>query len=255
MSALTVGCFTYAVGIALRFGLHSNPDSNGLYIAEYLFVTLSPCAFIAAEYILLGRLAVYLKEENQLAVSPRRITPLFIASDITTFLIQAAGGGVSAAATTEQTGQVGSRIFLVGLALQLISFSTFFCVYLTFLFRVRRRSPASWFRHLETKKAWPYDWRVLALALFVSCIGIIIRSVFRVIELSQGFTGAIAQNEGLFYGLDSLPLFIAIVAYIPFWPGRFINTRAAPQEGAIEGVVMGERVDEPAAAPQVYGQK
>ena len=65
------------------------------------------------------------------------------------------------------------------------------------------------------------------------------------LELSQGFNGAIASNEGLFYGLDTLPLFIAIVVYIPFWPGRFINTRAAPQEGAIEGVVMGERVGGP----------
>ena len=38
-------CITYilvfALGISIRFGLHLHPDSQGLYIAEYLFVVLS----------------------------------------------------------------------------------------------------------------------------------------------------------------------------------------------------------------------
>lgn len=33
----------------------------------------------------------------------------------------------------------------------------------------------------------------------------------------------LARNEGTFYGLDTLPLFIAISIYVPFWPGRFIK--------------------------------
>lgn len=53
-----------------------------------------------------------------------------------------------------------------------------------------------------------------------------VRSVFRVIELSQGFKGPLATNEGAFYGLDTLPLFVAITIYVPFWPGRFIPTPA-----------------------------
>ena len=31
----------FALGIGMRFGLHSHPDSKGIYIAEYLFVVLS----------------------------------------------------------------------------------------------------------------------------------------------------------------------------------------------------------------------
>ena len=41
-------------------------------------------------------------------------------------------------------------------------------------------------------------------------------------ELSQGYHGYLATTEGFFYGLDSLPLFVAIVVYVPFWPGRMI---------------------------------
>lgn len=49
-----------------------------------------------------------------------------------------------------------------------------------------------------------------------------IRSAYRVVELSQGFDGPLTTSEPFFYGLDTLPLFIAIAIYIPFWPGRFI---------------------------------
>lgn len=49
-----------------------------------------------------------------------------------------------------------------------------------------------------------------------------IRCVYRVIELSQGYRGHLATTEAFFYGLDSLPLFIAVAVYTPFWPGRMI---------------------------------
>lgn len=42
------------------------------------------------------------------------------------------------------------------------------------------------------------------------------------VELSEGFQGPLTRSEPFFYGLDTLPLFIAIVVYLPFWPGRFI---------------------------------
>jgi len=75
---------------------------------------------------------------------------------------------------------------------------------------------------MDAEKKWYWDWRALAGALTVSCIGILIRSVYRTIELGQGFEGQLATVEAFFYGLDTLPLILAIAIYIPFWPGRFI---------------------------------
>jgi len=57
-----------------------------------------------------------------------------------------------------------------------------------------------------------------------------IRSVFRVIEGSQGDFGPLATNQAAFFLLDSLPLFIAVVIYIPFWPGQYINTNRLREE-------------------------
>lgn len=121
MACMTIGAYTFALGIACRFGLHVKPDSKGIYIAENLFVILPPCAFIAADYILLGRLARYIGSGKHLVIPPSRITITFVISDTTTFLIQvgashqsdfsygimvhiqhfqATGGAVSVGATT-----------------------------------------------------------------------------------------------------------------------------------------------------------
>jgi hypothetical protein len=53
-----------------------------------------------------------------------------------------------------------------------------------------------------------------------------IRSVYRTAELSQGYVGPLATNEATFYGLDTLPLWIAVTVYVFFWPGRFIDDHA-----------------------------
>ncbi|KAF9057621.1 RTA1 like protein-domain-containing protein [Panaeolus papilionaceus] len=216
MLSMTIGAYCFALGLSFRFGLHLHPQSKGIYIAEYLFVVLSPCAFIAADYVLLGRLAKYLQADEFLLVNPRKITIVFISSDITTFLIQAIGGSMSISANDPDRALAGSRVFLGGLAAQLLSFLCFSIIYLVFLYRVRNNRPDVWKKDKSGK--WYNSWLTLAVVLFLSCIGILIRSCFRVIELGEGFQGPLTKSEPLFYGLDTLPLFVAIVVYVP----RFI---------------------------------
>ncbi|KAF8897589.1 RTA1 like protein-domain-containing protein [Infundibulicybe gibba] len=221
MLSMVIGAYTFALGLGVRFGLALHPESKGLYIVEYLFVVLSPCAFIAADYVLLGRLARHLNCDQYLLVSPRRITIVFISSDITTFLIQAAGDPYLFLQMHRTVLWPGPEcVFLTGLAVQLLSFSVFTGIYLVFLYRVYTREPIIWIK--DQAGSWYADWRTLAAALALSCLGILIRSGFRVVELSEGFQGRLTTSEAFFYGLDTLPLFIAISIYIPFWPGRFI---------------------------------
>ncbi|KAH0587652.1 hypothetical protein H2248_006419 [Termitomyces sp. 'cryptogamus'] len=238
MLSMVIGAYTFAFGLGTRFALHVHPESKGWYIVEYLFVVLSPCAFIAADYVLLGRLALHLNSSHSLLVSARRITTAFVSSDITTFLIQASGGALSVSANDPDRQLVGSHVFLAGLALQLFSFFIFFCIYLLFLYRVHQ-CPDVWMK--DQHGPWYEDWRTLASVLMISCIGILIRSGYRVVELSQGFQGRLATSEAFFYGLDTLPLFIAIVLYIPFWPGRFI--RDAPSKETASASTTGGETD------------
>ncbi|QRW02251.1 RTA1-like protein [Ceratobasidium sp. AG-Ba] len=220
MMCLVIGAYTFSIGLALRFGLSKNPHSKGIYIAEYLFVVLSPCAFLAADYILLGHLVRHLNADQYLFIRPDRVMKIFLASDIVTFAIQACGGGMSTT-QDQKTIETGQHIFLAGLAAQMASFALFSALYIVFLLRLYRNAPDIW--HHQTPVPWYRNWKALAAALGLSCVGILIRSVYRTVELSEGFRGHLATTESLFYGLDTYPLFVAIVVYVPFWPGRFIN--------------------------------
>jgi hypothetical protein len=67
------------------------------------------------------------------------------------------------------------------------------------------------------------DWRVLYFALCYTAIGIIVRSVFRIIEFAQGYDGTLRTVEWYFWAFDALPLLLAIGVYCFVWPPCFLR--------------------------------
>ncbi|KAG9036409.1 hypothetical protein FRB95_008950 [Tulasnella sp. JGI-2019a] len=222
MLYMAVGALCYCAGLALRYPYHSHPYGIGLFIGMNLLTILSPCAFIAAVYMLLGRLARELGMGKYLLVKPNKLTKYFVISDCTTFFIQASGGGLLSSHTTSMQN-LGRHLFLIGLILQLVSFALFTLLCLVWMYKVRKEAQSIWLRDALAGKPWHQDWRAFAGAILVSCTGILVRSVFRAVENSEGFSGHLTTTESYFYILDSLPLFIAIAIYIPFWPATYIS--------------------------------
>ena len=63
------------------------------------FILLSPCLFLATNYMILSHLArIFPQEvvERSLIVRQSRIVKIFVWSDVTTFLLQSSGGGLTA---------------------------------------------------------------------------------------------------------------------------------------------------------------
>ncbi|KAJ1305433.1 hypothetical protein OPQ81_000443 [Rhizoctonia solani] len=232
MLTIMIGGVCYAIGLFMRLPFGSSPDKLGLYIVMNMFTVLSPCAFIATVYMLLGRLALHLNADEYLLIKARVITKLFLTSDIVTLLVQAAGGGMSA---MESLNQLGKKIFLVGLIVQLISFVLYMGVFAVFLHRMKVNRPEECTLPRNASEFFTH-WTALAGSLVVSCIGIFVRSVFRTIENSQGYHGYLATHEVYFYALDTLPLFIATVVFVVTWPPLYLTRygRAASVDTAVE---------------------
>lgn len=87
-----------------------------------------------------------------------------------------------------------------------------------------------------------------------------IRSVYRTIELSQGYIGYLATHEVYFLCLDTLPLFLGISAYTWFWPAKYLTEdtkivngtnehQRALGEGAEHGQVMGSETERSSNTP------
>jgi len=64
------------------------------------------------------------------------------------------------------------KVFLAGLVLQLVSFTLFSGIYIRFLYRVYTLEHNIWER--DKGEPWNRDWRTLAAALAISCIGILV---------------------------------------------------------------------------------
>ena len=71
-----------------------------------------------------------------------------------------------------------------------------------------------------------------------------VRSVYRTIELSEGYQGHLTTTEKYFYLLDLLPLLVALVIYIPFWPGRYIPNTLPTPNAEDDCVNAGEKLGE-----------
>ncbi|EIW72485.1 hypothetical protein TREMEDRAFT_41775 [Tremella mesenterica DSM 1558] len=220
MLCLVIGCFCQGIGLLLRVLLRINPHNIGLFIVMDCFVVLSPCAFLAADYILLGKMVDYLEGGKHLRpLTLRWLSRGFIISDIVTFCIQGGGGGFSSAKNITLL-KIGADIFLAGLVAQLISFTLFIVVYIVFFYRVWKNDPVIW-----NKKRW----KPLYLAMGFTCICFEIRSIYRTAELGQGFNGYITTHESFFLALDTLPLFLGISTYFFFWPGCYISPPPRPK--------------------------
>lgn len=100
---------------------------------------------------------------------------------------------------------VGSKIMLAGIALQLVVMLIFVAAW------------ALWTRASRADlSALPGPARravrLQFIGIAICSLMIIVRGFFRCVELGDGFDGAVAQNESLFL-LDAVPVSIAIVSF------------------------------------------
>ncbi|WVQ64665.1 uncharacterized protein L199_002832 [Kwoniella botswanensis] len=230
MLTLCIGTTTMAVGFGIRIIMTNKPDQLGVYIATTLFTLLSPCAFLANDYIILPRLARWLDAEDQLFLRASRVTKTFVWSDVITFWLQAAGGGLSAS-QSEGMQKTGLYVALVGLIVQCVSFMLFLCLAVVFGYKIRRTP--KWTNTPQNSQGFAVhlrrleDWRMILYAVLWTGVGIMIRCIFRVIEYAEGFDGKLRNTEWAFYVFDALPLFLAIAVWLFIWPPAIMRDQNA----------------------------
>lgn len=99
--------------------------------------TLQPCFFLANNYVLLSHLALALGEDVSsrcLLIRRTLLVKIFLGADIITFIIQGGAGGMSASGG--DMANLGEKMMLVGLILQVVTFGLFVMVLAHFGFKV-----------------------------------------------------------------------------------------------------------------------
>ncbi|KAI1770818.1 hypothetical protein F4818DRAFT_446001 [Hypoxylon cercidicola] len=84
----------------------------------------------------------------------------------------------------------------------------------------------------STKFGIPKEYNKVLVALFISLAAIYARSVFRTVELIEGWSGYLMEHEAYFIALDGALMVVAVLIFLPFDPAWTIPrvSRAAGKE-------------------------
>jgi hypothetical protein len=226
---LPIGASFEAMGFWLRLPMRTSQHNEPLYTVMYMFVVLAPAAFLAFNYILFGRLTAALEGHKPTEVArrspysfipPRWVKLIFVTSDICTFCVQATGGGMQTS-QDYNTSKLGNKIFLAGVSAQGASYLLFTALVLVAHFRLIRQFGL---RRFSPFNVLHEPTVILIDLLYISSVGIIVRSVYRVVEMAQGYGGYLYSHEIFTFLLDALPLVIAIGVWALYWPGLLITS-------------------------------
>ncbi|KAF5631757.1 rta1 domain protein [Fusarium sp. NRRL 52700] len=213
-----IGCLFESVGYVGRaLSAQEAPDfTKNPYIIQSLLLLLGPALLAASIYMVLGRLIRLLDAGELSIISPRWLTPLFVAGDVMSFLAQSAGGGMLATAKTKSAVKRGENIIVGGLGIQIIFFGFFMIVTLIFHLRINR-NPTQKSQEITT------PWKKLLFVLYSASLFIMVRSVFRVAEYVMGKDSELQSKEYFIYIFDALLMSLVVVSLNVFHPSRVIN--------------------------------
>ncbi|CAM1503135.1 Fc.00g079110.m01.CDS01 [Cosmosporella sp. VM-42] len=207
MVAMILGLLLEIIGYVGRIMLHNSPFDDNFFLIYLVTLTIGPAFLSAAIYLCLSRIVVVYGAHLS-RFEPRTYTIFFCTCDFISLALQAAGGGIASSADTASLTDTGKNIMLAGLAFQVFSLALFAICGSDFAFRAYKKKSLWNQEHLRLINSRLFNWFLVGLV--VATITIFARSVYRCIELSGGFNGALfIKDEALFMVMEGVMIVIA----------------------------------------------
>ncbi|KAI9657413.1 MAG: hypothetical protein M1821_003095 [Bathelium mastoideum] len=220
--AMLCGCTLEVLGYVGRLLSRHNPFDQAAYLLQIVTLTIAPAFMAAAIYLTLARIVITFGPANS-RLPPLWYPRIFIPCDVISLLLQAGGGGAASVAS-HQDGNIGpgDNVMVAGLAFQVFTLAVFIALSVDFGFRTWSRmrvmgedalDPA----HAKLRQSRKFKGFLVALAFATLCI--FTRCVYRVAELSEGWTGHLIETQKYFIGLEGAIVGAAVLALNAFHPG------------------------------------
>ncbi|RKL18161.1 hypothetical protein BFJ72_g15247 [Fusarium proliferatum] len=204
------------IGWAGRTWSSECPYNNNAFLMQITTLIIAPTFFTAGLYVILGALINRLGRQSSV-LGPRMYAIVFLTCDVIALIVQAVGGAMASTESDKIDGDTkpGTNIMVAGIVFQMAAMVVFTVLVIDFLRRVFLKKS-----YLQGRKLGPadcnnlpkaYTW--LLVAVFVSLFMIFIRSIYRTIELLQGWEGYLITHEGYFIGLDGATMVVAVCIF------------------------------------------
>ncbi|EWC48745.1 hypothetical protein DRE_00050 [Drechslerella stenobrocha 248] len=196
-----IGTVAELIGWGGRVWSANCPYNNTAFLIQISTLIFAPAFFTGGIYYILKQVIDITGRQYSL-IKPSLYLWIFVTVDILSLAIQAAGGGLASSASDQPDGDTatGTHIMVGGVIFQMASITVFCILYVIFLWKSR---------NIRLEKT--IMWVTYATMLSVSCI--YIRSIYRTIELLQGWDGYLITTERFFIALDGAMMVIAVGVY------------------------------------------
>ncbi|CAI7656352.1 unnamed protein product [Penicillium bialowiezense] len=210
-SVFSIGCLVEVIGWAGRTWSSKCPYNTTAFLMQISTLIIAPTFFTAGIYVLLGRFIQLLGRESSF-LKPSLYLWIFCTCDVISLVVQAIGGGMASGEAEKVGGDTatGTHIMVAGIVFQLFSITIFVVCAVDFILRTMRR------RLLQSLTGSVIP---LFAAMILSIVCIYIRSIYRTIELSQGWSGYLITHESYFIALDGAMMIISVAVFNLLHPG------------------------------------
>ncbi|EGN94128.1 hypothetical protein SERLA73DRAFT_188718 [Serpula lacrymans var. lacrymans S7.3] len=227
------------LGWSARLWSSKNPHILIPYEIQLTATILAPTPLVAANFIILGKIIGRLGSRYS-RLSPKLYTFVFCSFDVICLIVQAVGGASAATAVgKQQSPNNGGNIMLGGIVAQMISITVYVACAGEFFLRYFSDSPL--------RRVFPVDspnnaggnvidpnMKLMIMALIFETTCIFIRSVYRTIELANGFTGRIISTQVYFNVLDGAMITLAIFTLNIAHPAVLLKNPRVPNKTIVD---------------------
>ncbi|KAK6698426.1 hypothetical protein SNK05_011269 [Fusarium graminearum] len=192
-------------------GSHDQQNLTYLTVGQILFL-LAPLWINAFVYMGVARMVYFgMPSQKLLGIKAVRMTLLFVWLDVILFLVQGTGGVMlSNTDADSDTIDIGMKVYMAGVALQLAVVLVFSGITVFFYFKLRQ---------LEGRSMGCMKWLIWTMVAVLMLI--VTRIVYRLVEFGPGVNAhnTLLIHEGYPLGLDATPILIALVLLNIMHPG------------------------------------
>jgi hypothetical protein len=203
------------------------PSNLNAFLLQITTLIIAPAFFTAGIYIILGRLIAVTGGKGKTSIiAPSTYLWIFCGCDLISLIVQAVGGSMAsqaAAATPPRRSETGTNTMVAGIVFQMASITLFVGFFIDFLRRTRKQNTPL-----------GSSVNILIATTTVSVVLIYIRSIYRTIELLQGWSGYLMKHESFFIGLDAVTMFLAVAVFNFVHPAWFLPREAVQPQGKLQ---------------------
>ncbi|KAK1978895.1 RTA1 like protein [Colletotrichum cereale] len=225
--AMSLGVLTEIIGYVGRVMSWTNQWEETGFMIQVCALTTAPAYLSAGIYLCIRQIVTAFGPNNS-RIPPEWYTRIFIPCDLISLVLQAVGGALASIANhRREPTRTGDNIMIAGLAFQVFTMLLFMAVAADFGLRTYLRTRRAHLPNLSAaldnhpamvclRASRRFKAFLAALGLATACI--FVRCVFRVVELSGGWTGSLMARQDLFIGFEGAMIATAVLALNVFHP-------------------------------------